>query len=70
MWLAELRINNPNVNSKQLIENEIKKIQGNNVGNICIFIVSYAQFIFDFSKKYDLIVDAATGFTIDYTKKL
>lgn len=70
MWLAELRINNPNVNSKQLIENEIKKIQRNNVGNICIFIVSYAQFIFDFSKKYDLIVDAATGFTIDYTKKL
>jgi hypothetical protein len=70
MWLAELRINNPNVNSKQLIENEIKKIQGNNVGNICIFIVSYAQFILEFSKKYDLIIDKETGITIDYTKKL
>jgi hypothetical protein len=66
LWLADLRINNPNVNSKTLIETKLKEITGNNIGNLCVFIITYSQFIFNFSKKYNLIIESKSCITIDY----
>lgn len=68
LWLIDLRMNNPNVNSQTLIKNSIDKLIDNNIANICVFISTYCQFVLEFSKKYNLILDN-NGAVLDYTKK-
>jgi len=67
LWMADLRISNPNAKSSELIASNIKKITENNIANLCVFIVAYAQFILKFSKNYDLILSG--GNVVSYTKK-
>lgn len=65
LWMADLRITYPNAKSSELIESSIKEITGNNIGNLCVFIIAYAQFILKFCQKYDVILYG--GNVVSYT---
>ena len=64
LFYTELRIKNPDIDSKELI----KKATDNLGWSMCNFISAYSSNILNFSKKFDLIVDKH-GLVIDYKEK-
>lgn len=67
LWLMDLRLNSPDVDSKMLVQDAVKKLKNKDNKNICVFIVAYAQFILEFSKKYELVINKDSGYIFDYT---
>lgn len=63
LWFVELRLKNPDTQSKELIS----KASSNLGLGICKFIASYAQFIQNLSTKYNIV--ETNGFVVGFSKK-
>jgi hypothetical protein len=52
------------------MDQKITEITRGNTGNLCTFIIATAQFILDFTDKYDITYEPRTQLVLDYKLKV